>query len=356
MEGAGLRWNAGIGCKKSSRGITQRGHVSYSAFVSRLSLLYAYSMRFPDYDAYPSPHESLIDSYIRHIARHEPRSLDQYRAAHGDISELSVQLGRSCMQIAHGSERLGNRSLVHTTATIDDRLSRAVHRSHTYNSLKRLQLLAGIVLHREDVAETTRRRQELHAELTQQLAQANARYAQYWNTQAPAACFRRVTGDIAELTACTLFTRLAHPWMLALPSLKHHDLAWGLPLGAEKRSYDVSLLETGPAQRHTNDYRLQVKLGCVGLCNEPATSRHAAVRADYSADVVLVSGHCDMGLQRYDDNLIDTRIPDALVREVTGEATPEEIDTLDVVTNTLLLDITANTHRRSGTAQLAPSP
>lgn len=138
-------------------------------------------------------------------------------------------------------------------------------------------------------------------------------------------------GKVTELVTIGLMTRYAHPWMLISPSLPHHEQ----DDTKKEQHFDVALaISSGEADE---SYYLQVKRACTGrCCNERLVFGHR-----YDSRIQFVSGCCDLGLGATGEN-IDTTIPRLLLAEHADSATPEDIKQLDILTDNLLFNISAD--------------
>ncbi len=150
-------------------------------------------------------------------------------------------------------------------------------------------------------------------------------------------------GELSQLVTLGLLSRYAHPWVMALPSLIHHDNG-----KAHRNNYDVLLTETMPSQAQPQHYKLQVKTECVGLCcDRPEPKRRP--QKEYSSDIILVSACCDLQRgDKRDTSLQNFYAAELLIKEYDETATPDEIIELDDYTNSLLLSVTMSDERRMG--------
>ena len=140
-------------------------------------------------------------------------------------------------------------------------------------------------------------------------------------------------GIRTEEIAMTLLSRYAHPWLIALPALPHHE---DNTQGADIFHYDISL-SARDSEFAGSEHFLQVKTYCLGRCgNEPR--QPIADRYDHS--IQLVSGCCDLGIGSYPEDW-DT-VTDNLIAEFDGVGDDDQIKYLDVLTDNLLFNITAD--------------
>lgn len=210
-------------------------------------------------------------------------------------------------------------------------------------------------------------------------------------------------GDLTELTALALVTRLNHPRLLAMPALPHQDKAEDGYGGVG--NFDFYVFES-PAAWSVDDgtkseagvYRVQVKSDCLAYCGTPelpadkvptvrrtaeARQQHAALRLEqasearkgllarerkrermldgYLPDIILVSGCCDLSPRgngadhvANDTTAIGNRsrfTAHQLIREYEGKAGWADIAWLDSMSNGLLLSITSGGRARHGNLQ-----
>jgi hypothetical protein len=159
----------------------------------------------------------------------------------------------------------------------------------------------------------------------------------------------KLMGGIAEHTTTGLLSRLAHPWMLAVPALDHHDRTKQDREYAQKSNFDTWLGETGPKQTNNTSHQLQSKLGCLGICSRPRGN--TICRENYTSDITFVSAHCDLDITTSSGGILYSPVTELLISEAAGTTTPAQIKTLDVATDTLLLNISTGIPERNGTWQ-----
>jgi hypothetical protein len=200
----------------------------------------------------------------------------------------------------------------------------------------------------DDLEMTTKIRQTMHTETIEDMKYLHG-FLKWSSTQpkhSAQAKLGEVRGELAQKVALGLITRYAHPWLMAAPSLLHHDNGT-----VKSFNYDMLVVEALP-QHQDQSYKVQVKTACAGLCCDRPERR--IPQQSYNQDVVIVSACCD--LQRGDERdtgLVDFRAADLLTKEYEGTATTEEIHELDAFSDSLILSITMGDERRLGALSIA---
>lgn len=139
-------------------------------------------------------------------------------------------------------------------------------------------------------------------------------------------------GTITERTALGLLSRYAHPWMLVVPALPHLDQGDMM----HQQNFDICMAVNEAGEQR--GYMLQVKTDCCGRCG---LNGKKADTEGYTSNIQFVSGCCDLGLKD-EDSKFCTDVPGLLVKEFHGSATTEQVNYLDVLTDNLLFNITAD--------------
>jgi hypothetical protein len=304
----------------------------------------------PRYDGYPQPKVNLLESYACMVGRQEHSQRDEL-SMHppGSVRHNSLLLGRACMSVLHNNVRAADKIFEHVMGatgkyaeapgTIDEHRQQRLHR------------IATMLADRNEPDIIHEQRIMLHDEVVRDAAIKCEEYEEAW-LQDNTGMANNILGRVPENLVVGLLDRYVHPWMTALPSLAQQDSnAFGDPR-LRRHNYDVSLIETGPAQPTNKAHRLQVKVGCMGLCDEPMDNENSSrTRRNYARGITLVSGHCDLGMRKIDDELWTSPLTELLVAENEGTATPEAIGALDLATNKLLLDISRGNPARMCTAR-----
>jgi hypothetical protein len=209
-----------------------------------------------------------------------------------------------------------------------------------------LHLIADLLDQHQDLHASTKLRQEMHAQAMEDVRHLHTRLK---STPKPSDADKQeqsrignIRGELAQKVALALITRYNHPYLMAAPSLLHHDN------GTTKTSnYDMLVVESMPQQEKPNAYKVQVKTACAGLCCDRPERR--IPQQNYNQDIIVVSACCD--LQRGDDrntDLVDFRAAHLLTREYEGTASDDEIHELDAFSDSLILSITMEDERRMG--------
>jgi hypothetical protein len=203
-------------------------------------------------------------------------------------------------------------------------------------ALRRLGMTAHLLL--ATPREVSGVRQATHAEVIAQLTEVENQLRH----GKPNGHRSKLVGEASELISLGLVTRQVHPSTLAMPALTHHD-----ELTSARDNHDVVLVSGMPDQGGYQIERQQVKTCCLRLCNSYPV-QPALFQDEYSSEVTLLSGHCDLALP--DGGLKGTA--DLLIQEYGSEASVSQVDTLDSLTGNLVLAMTMHDPRRMGS--LAP--
>ena len=129
-----------------------------------------------------------------------------------------------------------------------------------------------------------------------------------------------------------------------MPALHFQDVS-----PAHRTSFDMVLTETFAGQSNSGDsitQKVQAKSGCFDICGEAVAQRN--YRSEYNADIKLLSGCCDLDMRGSVENPSRYTVPNMLVREAMGRATPDDIATLDELTNRALFNLSSEDERRLG--------
>jgi hypothetical protein len=298
-------------------------------------------MKFPEYSAYPDRREELVSAYVGFVARRENLSRGELETLpDASIRRSALEIGRGCMAIAHRNERRGDTILT----TVRQRSGRFVDvPRNSYERDQRTQYrTAGLILARRDSERIVAAQRLIHLETIDELKRSWDFYQNNWIDLYYREA-EKLRGNVAEYTATGLFTRLAHPWMIALSSLPHHNKS---ATYTAEHNIDTVVIETGPyTTEQPTVSRIQTKALCLGICEDPI--KQQIKRDDYHPDVTFISGHCDLQIScdRYGD--MKSPYTDLLIAEVEGTATPDDIQKLDALTNHLLFNM--DDPRRQGT-------
>lgn len=139
-------------------------------------------------------------------------------------------------------------------------------------------------------------------------------------------------GRIAELTTLGLLTRYAHPWVIAVPTLPHHDADLN-----KSFHFDIALaIQDG---NNSTGHMLQVKSSCIGRCDG---DNPLNINSYYAPSIQLVSGCCDLGFEYNGFRGMNYDTARDLANEYYDSASTAEIKRLDVLTDNLLLNTTSD--------------
>jgi len=295
-------------------------------------------MRFPNYTGYPQPNRPLIDSYIKLLADAETRERSSLDASR----HTALAIGRACVRITQNDHEIANRELRLVQFATEPFKTAAI------TALERRQRLnhrvAHLILSRNNPPAINKIRRTIHNDVIRDIYGAlgdfrDDRSGDYRER-------RLLAGQVIDKTVTGLFTRLAHPWLLAIPTLIHQDRTHSKYAHKITGNFDTTLVHTGPYQPKNRVCRVQTKLGCIGLCEEGVPIRKG--REVYAPNITLASGCCDLGVTLRGQQL-HSPATTLLLKESEDRATPTELLELDAIGSSLLLDFTRENNGRQGT-------
>jgi hypothetical protein len=315
----------------------------------------------PDYQPLD---QSLIQAYCGFYDQYEDSDYQVARTAQpkDKLDVISRYIGLVGMDIGRGwgADHTVNEDLAKLYNGLKEGLPRAYDNRHQAPGrlATRLGLIQTVNLlrAREDPFMVAVEQQITHWNNIQQLEENLAAVESYSRTKSKSATpasvehSQRQRGLINELTAEAVLGRQASSSQLSLRALLHHSRNRLGPL-----SYNnllVTLAPGGAAQ----PYRIQVKAGCIGACPERENPQLLAKhRSQYAPEIVLVSGHCDLGVildetkrgRSYGGHIYPAA--SLLVEEVRDQGSSESIDMLNEYSASLLQTVTLDMSRR-GTA------
>lgn len=148
-------------------------------------------------------------------------------------------------------------------------------------------------------------------------------------------------GFVTELAAMALLNRSPFPRTITLPALPLNESSL-----RRQHNYDLVLVENGDNDQPAVPHCIQVKARCVGMRPQHKSHRD---RRSYNSNIFLLSGCCDLGMQRDNDNerRPALRLPKLVLKEALGGISEYSKEYLDVRTAALVEDVTHN--RRRGT-------
>lgn len=309
-------------------------------------------MRFPNYpNASYQPSTDLVNGYLTFLGENEPDhrgELDKYGRRH--LRSVAVRIGRGCLIAVNNNAKAAQRLFRRAMRDSEPAIKPVRRSSHVGRAAVHLHLIADLLDQHQDLHSTTKLRQEMHAQAMEDVRHLHERLK---SSAKPGegdirekSKLGNVRGELAQKVALALVTRYNHPYIMAAPSLLHHDNGT-----TKANNYDMLVVESMPGQEKANAYKVQVKTACAGLCCDRPERR--IPQQQYNEDIIVVSACCD--LQRGDDrktDLVDFRAAHLLTREYEGTATTEEIHELDAFSDSLILSITMEDERRMGTLPL----
>jgi hypothetical protein len=198
---------------------------------------------------------------------------------------VSSLVGAACLKLR---TKKSNTNTMHRRLKTPHGILREIACDKRVNSVTRNQAalfdtVLRLIEHQNQPREFARLRQQLQVQTCQQLAQTLARI----DYRKPLSRLpnKRYVGHISELATLGFINRTEQSGRLALPAPPHHDQA-----KTPGQGYDVILIDAG--DNEPKSYTLQVKTGCRQAC------RGGNERFGYDDHILLVSGHCDLGIDK----------------------------------------------------------
>jgi hypothetical protein len=204
-----------------------------------------------------------------------------------------------------------------------------------------LQLIAALLIDRDDPAAAQRFQLDSHAESVTDLK----RLRPIWRRSAS----KYAGGALGEATLFSVTTRYAGPGTLAVRSLLHHDQ------GRKKvDNSDILVVDLGTDISPPTVSRAQLKQFCLGFCgNEDGEADGEETRGQYMEDIVLISGECDVLDPQTGHSL--NGIGRRVQLEARNEASSAQIATLNEATLHVLQTIIDPEPWRMGTRPMERS-
>lgn len=308
-------------------------------------------MQFPNYPTTEyRPSTNLVKGYLTYLGENEPdhrQELDKHSRRH--LRSIAVRIGRGCIAAVNNNAKAAQRIFRRARKDAEPAVVPARRATRIGRTAIQLHHIADMLDQHDNLEATEKIRQTMHTETVNDVKYLH-RFLVWSSALAhspPPAKLGEVKGELAQKVALGLITRYAHPWIMATPSLLHHDNGT-----VRSFNYDMLVAESMPNNWETQSYKVQVKSACAGLCCDRPERR--TPQKQYNEDIAIVSACCD--LQRGDDrdvNLVNFRAADLLVKEHDGTATTDEIHELDAFSDSLILSITMGDERRMGLIPLA---
>lgn len=290
-------------------------------------------MLFPNYESYPSNqvangHVLTLAGQVAEIEeyRHESLITDPWRAA-------SQFVAQTCMILDGG----GHKEQVKKSNAISKNAIKTAASSRQPLTLqdRLLEFYPRLIDARNQPRELKRVQEALHERAIEVLAP-------FVNDESESVITTNgsVIGGITENIALGLFTRYAHPWMVALPALPKHDQGT-----VRTSNYDLLVSVSTPSENtHSQEtFLVQVKTGCCGFCGNDDGGYGNKILNNLDNNLVLVSGCCDLGMTR----LVTAggaysyvgSVARMLVKEARDVADKDEIKKLDEFSDSLLFNL-----------------
>jgi len=302
-------------------------------------------MRFPAYPAstYKSPPVPVIQGYINFFGLYER----DYRAQidtlpKTSVNQIAMRIGRGCLIAADGNDkaadrvfRRAQRDLEPTVATPGKRRTKAGR--YAAQLLSTAQLLEL----RHDAPAVAEARQSGHLQTTRDIERLYAQLTRADDRRPRGGARADMHGELVQSVTLGLLTRYsAHPWAMGQAALLHHDRGQ-----VQSHNFDLLFVETSSEQELTASHKVQIKSGCLGLCDDHLGK--AIDRSLYDSDIVFVSGCCDLGFRSPADEQ-NYGLAALLIKEAHDEATLDELEALDMATSRLMISASFEHPHRMG--------
>lgn len=311
-------------------------------------------MEFPKDLAADRP-PNIVERYVEFIGRTEPDYTQELKRRRPRTPEgMAMRLGRGCMiATVKGDEAGADEIFGQVRARLEGQLSDP-NWATGLAGRQAAQLLAMTTMleSRHDTAATLEARDSLHLSVVS-IARL-LRSSLTTRTTPPRGRKRAVLfGTLLETVTVAFATRLSDcPSLLGVPALLHHDRGQGSRLSTHY-NYDMLLVRTADNRQGRKGHRIQVKTGCLGLCDNPLAAEKQIRRDRYVPDITFLASCCDLGVRReQNDRLFD--LARVFVKDVQGKAAPADLLDLDALTSSVLLAVASNDPRRRGTYGLVP--
>lgn len=294
----------------------------------------------------PTALRGALENYIQFTydqERGDPttgRSLKRNRAYFA-----GAKITRACVEIMYGSDKKARREL-HEADDLLRPIVKDPHKRFTRSGRHALHplMLGRMLLERSDPEPLENLRQKYHRATVEHISRLKSEIRtapKDTDTDTP-------KGDIIEQVGLALGSRQRN--FMAITALEHQDQG-----DDSRKNFDLVIAQPGPLQP---TYKAQVKARCLGFCCRPAPlgaspQRAESIRKKYFEDIQFLSGCCDMDIAGKDPkDKSRFVVPDMLVRETYGIATPEDIETLDKLSAGLVESLEAGNPLRMGSIAL----
>ena len=272
----------------------------------------------------------------------EPDTQRIDRLKNDSVGKASLQLGQVCLAITKNDPYLQQQAAQKAYATLENTLAGPQqlvgYKKYSVNQrTSALLMRRALDMLQEGPAKFSEQQALLHTAVIQELDRHDDALIHFNKSTSQGEKrinnLRAATGNVAEMLTLGLTTAGNLGNRAGLPGSYHTDFTPQHCL-----SFDQLLLADASDGVHV--YPLQVKTACIGGCGQtPAYD----VQGEYSSDIVLVSGHCDLGYSRRQNSF---PLVDLLLQEAEGNLTSAEADELADRRGTLLDSIISDEYRR----------
>ncbi len=311
-------------------------------------------MKFPTYPRaqYMSPRVSVIDSYVGFVGGHEAddrKLIDSLPPT--ELVQVAARIGRGCLIAQRGNEQAARKVFRRAQRDLEPHVKIPHARQHQ-DDRRAVQLYATAQMleFHDDGAAVTEARHTMHLNTTSNIERLMELLSREGEHRVGPRLAQRFRGELVENIGLGIVTRFsAHPWVMGMSSLTHHDQGRGAQCHG---NFDMAIVETSAERELTSGHKVQIKAGCLGICDEPQGNR--IDRGQYNPDIFFLSGCCDLGIRGPRFVPEEYRLGELLVKEATDSITPQELEELDVASSSLLLTLTMDSELRQGTYNRYP--
>lgn len=277
-------------------------------------------MEFPGKEIKQPPATPLPEAVIQYIGwqdtDHDLRHLE-----HPNNELYAMQLGQACITAAREKNALA-RDEVKKARSTKRKLPSAHMPHHIRNEL--IDVYGDIIHHRNNQNAFKDARRQFYDDSIHYLSRARNKVSSARETTS------NWIGLTNELTALCLLNRYEHPWMMAVPALKHHDREGTFMSGR----YDIALVTSLPSQEHGFSGGTEL-----ALLDIKSSDMHFGDHPEEKNSVFSVNARDYFGYAP--DATAGNRFPAVarLLREHSQEgASAEDIQWLDKATDKLVID------------------
>lgn len=298
---------------------------------------------------------NIVERYVEYIGSTEPDHTGyirqtQRRSPYG----MAMRLGRGCVIAQQqGQDEDATKIFEQVRSRLERRLTNdAWAARHIGRQATQLKAMATMLEYRHDTPATLQARNDLHLSVVDTAWHLRSCITADIERSSNGG-LNSLNGMLLETVTIALATRLSdHPGLLGVPALMHHDR--GVKETDAPNNYDMLIVRSAAEEPGYQAHRIQIKTGCLGLCDAPRLPRRQIQRREYAPGIVLLASCCDLDIRGPEQNETLLHWTQVLADDVRGEAPPADLNDLDALTSSVLVAVTSNDPGRRGTFGLEP--